>query len=144
MMLGGCTAGMLTGLAVDAFSGRLATLTTVCASIAGIRSLPYWFELHWTQLPAMHAGMLVAGAALLAVAATGPVNLRARILEVIRSAVCTASMLIGMELGILATHMADFAGHPLTVMLAAMLAGMNAGLLAGSLAGGVLCGQDPG
>ncbi len=45
-----CTLGMLSGLAIDLWTGRVAMLATLC--LQGRRGLPYWEMMHWTGLPA--------------------------------------------------------------------------------------------
>jgi hypothetical protein len=99
---------MSIGLAVDAHAGRVAMLAALC--IGGERSPLYLFELHWQQLPAMHAGMI----------ATCLLGLAHR--SVLGSLVCCAFMVAGMTLGSLA--------HTPACMLALMIAGMTWGAVA--------------
>jgi len=103
-----CVLGMSIGLAIDAHAGRVAMLDALC--IAGERSPLYWVELHWQQLPAMHAGMI----------ATSLFRLPHR--SLLGSLVCCAFMVAGMTLGSLA--------HTPASMLALMTAGMTWGAVA--------------
>ena len=103
-----CVLGMSIGLAIDAHAGRVAMLDALC--IGGERSPLYWVELHWQQLPAMHAGMI----------ATSLFRLPHR--SLLGSLVCCAFMVAGMTLGSLA--------HTPASMLALMTAGMTWGAVA--------------
>jgi hypothetical protein len=129
----GCSLGMLVGLGIDDYAGRVATLAALCAS--GSRSFPYWIHLHWTQLPAMHVGMLLGGVLPTAIArpvAIAPPSKHESsrpIAATIRIGWCITLMFIGMEAGALASRSLVSGSYAELAMLGGMVLGMALGSL---------------
>jgi hypothetical protein len=98
-----CLAGMLVGLAIDAGNGRLVSLGAICSF--GSRNPVDSIRLHWSELPAMHAGMSV-------------VMLGALPLGLLRTVRCYGLMLVGMQ-----------AGQTLSTMIVGMILGMAVSIL---------------
>jgi hypothetical protein len=127
-----CTLGMSIGLAIDARDGHLAMLDALCRS--GAINPLYWIQLHWQQLPAMHAGMLIGS--LLTPALTLGRSATTRH-SVLRRLVCCALMLTGMAAGTAAHGMlgGGLLGNSalsLSTMIPLMIVGMTWGTLVGA------------
>jgi hypothetical protein len=121
--------GMLAGLEVDDYAGRVAPLAALC--LGGSRTALYWMQLHWRQLPAMHAGMLLSTFLALPVCnLLGAHNgSNDRSLNLLRSSICISLMLIGMECGALVFQLLFGGALPLSAMIAGMALGMAAASL---------------
>jgi hypothetical protein len=113
-------AGMLVGLWVDLRGIGLPRLAAWCGG-----SLSWsWLPSHWRQLPATHAGMLLAGCC--AVLARRPWQRPRRAFPA--GLPCGAGMLLGMDAGAALCRNPQAGPAPL---LLAMLAGMAWGMVAG-------------
>jgi hypothetical protein len=124
-----CVLGMGVGLLFDAAAGRLATFLGLCST--GPASLLHSMRLHWTLLPAMHLGMLLASSCPVLLGMRpgfGQATLRA----LARNAFCFVLMLAGMSAGALLARGLGPAAMQAPLMIAAMLIGMLAALGAGS------------
>jgi hypothetical protein len=128
-MLLASAAGMLGGLWLDAGAGGLDRLASLCAGAPP--DLPRLLQWHWSELPLAHVGMVAAGLAGIAALPRTP---RGRLLLAgLLSLLCSASMLLGMGLGVLLLlEVAAWLGSPATA--AGTLAGMAAGMVAGAAA----------
>jgi uncharacterized membrane protein YfcA len=138
-MLTACTLGMAAGLGIDDYDGRVATLAEVCAT--GGLSFASLIQLHWQELPAMHAGMII-GAIVAIPRWRGPDETMRRAVEILRAMLCYASMLIGMEAAMWIIPGTYNANQPGATMLAMML-GMTCGLLSGATTVGFATGRFP-
>jgi hypothetical protein len=125
-----CTTGMLAGSLIDLYDGDVAKFAALC--IVGDRSLLYSLCLHWRELPATYAGMLLGGVLAASHSAAARRNEAHRWLQALRAVVCYGSMLAGMEVGMLAVARAFSNPQSPAVMLATMLLGMASGLILAS------------
>ncbi len=112
---------MLVGLAIDAFNGRLTSYGAICSF--GARSFIDSMRLHWSELPAMHAGMSV-------------VLLGALPFGVVRTVRCYGLMLVGMEAGPALIQQLAVTRVASTTLVSMMIAGMLLGMAAARAARG--------
>jgi hypothetical protein len=125
-MLAGCSLGMLAGLAVDNYDGQVATLAALCVS--GSRSFPYWLHVHWSQLRVMHVGMILGS---ISVVPTWPRvrrEMRSLLKGALEFATCTVTMLIGTDVGAIASQSFPATTHSAGAMFVWMRGGMLAGV----------------
>jgi len=125
-----CTTGMLAGSLIDLYNGDVAMFAALC--IVGDRSLLYSLCLHWRELPATYAGMLLGGVLAASHSAAARRKEAHRWLQALRAVACYGSMLAGMEVGMLAVARAFSNPQSPAVMLATMLLGMASGLILAS------------
>ncbi|GAB3759573.1 hypothetical protein GCM10028796_06730 [Ramlibacter monticola] len=123
--------GMLAGMAVDAHSGGLATLSSLCT---GPTDLGAMVLLHVTQLPLAHLGMLGGGLLVLPLMPRLRRGCRRQLCAQLgQNLVCSAWMVVGMAAGSLV--FLELAGWAQAVREpAAVLAGMFAGMVWGMVA----------
>ncbi len=123
-MLAFGTVGMLLGLCLDARRGGLLQLTSWC----GLGDGAPWqsLRLHWLQLPAMHAGMLLGSLCALPLAHYIAARPRAWKTDVACSLACCACMAAGMDIAAISCSRAGGIGANAMwwLMFAGMLAGM--------------------
>lgn len=126
--------GMLSGLALDARGAGLELLTSQCGVLAtsGFFNV---FYLHWSDLPAMHIGMLCAGLGAAPLRrltkAYGHSSLS---VELLGRGLCLAWMLVGMTFGSMLCEWSaiEFIGAPLADSSAVVVTGgMFAGMIGG-------------
>lgn len=116
------TAGMLVGLWMDADDAGVAWLTVWCGG-GGFAWQSMW--LHWQQLPAMHAGMLLGGLCALPVWRARRLDPRSLSTDLTCNLFCSAWMVVGMDLGGgLCRDSASGGVQALLAMLGGMLWGM--------------------
>jgi len=124
--------GMLFGLALDARGPGLAVLASLCRS-GGPSDFLALLHLHWTWLPAMHAGMVVGGMTAIPILRTSRQCCRRQLCaRVFQNAVCSAGMIAGMTFGTLVYQRAAGSfihGDGPTGMLGGMFAGMVWGMV---------------
>ncbi len=118
---------MLAGSLVDSYDGRVAMFAAFC--IVGDRSLIYSLCLHWRELPATYAGMLIGGMLVAGHSAAVRRRQAHRWIAALRAVVCYGSMLAGMEAGMLAIGSFYSSPQSSAVMLATMVFGMTGGVL---------------
>lgn len=121
-MLHLCAIGMLAGFIIDTRDGRFALLAALCTN--GDRSLLYWMQLHWNQLPAMHVGMVIGSLLAMPIAPIARLELRDLLMEALKIISCIGLMLAGMNLGMLALQVVSGRTQSSYVMLAGMGLGM--------------------
>ncbi|ASW03918.1 MULTISPECIES: hypothetical protein [Paraburkholderia] len=132
--------GMLSGLTLDARGPGLDLMTSLCGA-GGLDDFLFASYLHWSWLPAMHAGMLAGGSAALPLARI--TRRRAHSswqTDILRHAACSGWMLAGMTFGVLACQRAAAwfpAGAAPGTGPASMLGGMFAGMVWGMVASAV-------
>jgi hypothetical protein len=124
-----CALGMTVGLAIDANEGRLAMLDALC--LAGQRSQIYWIQLHWQQLPAMHAGMLAGALIALPLPLNAGYAAPAPLSLLLRGFICCVCMLAGMSLGVLTHALVASDALSTSIMVALMIVGMTWGTVLG-------------
>jgi hypothetical protein len=145
MLLPG-TLGMLSGLALDARGAGLELLTSQCGVLAtrGFFAISY---LHWSDLPAMHIGMVCAGlgAAPLRRLTKARVHSSLRV-ELLGRGLCLAWMLVGMTFGSMLCEWSaiEFIAAPLSdwsavVVTGGMFAGMIGGMVAHTALNRAIC-----
>jgi hypothetical protein len=123
--------GMLAGLAIDAHSGGLETLSALCTGPTGLGAM---VKLHVTQLPLAHAGMIGGGLVVLPLMPRLRRGCRRQLCAHLgQNLVCSAWMVVGMAAGSLV--FLELAGWAQAVREpAAVLAGMFAGMVWGMVA----------
>ena len=123
--------GMLTGMAVDAHSGGLDTLSALCTGPAELGAMVL---LHLTQLPLAHLGMVGGGLLVLSLMPRLRRGCRRQLCAQLgQNLVCSAWMVVGMAAGSLV--FLELAGWAQAVREpAAVLAGMFAGMVWGMVA----------
>jgi hypothetical protein len=123
--------GMLAGLAVDARGAGLMALASLCTS-ASVLDLATLLRLHLEWLPAMHAGMAVAGLAAIPLLRLNRRHCRRQLCaRLTQNLACSSWMIVGMSGGTLLAHqLASFGGNLGTsAMLGSMFAGMVWGMV---------------
>ncbi|MEJ8835820.1 hypothetical protein [Ramlibacter sp. AN1133] len=123
--------GMLAGMAIDAHSGGLETLSALCTGPADLGAMVL---VHVTQLPLAHIGMVAGGLVVLPLMPRLRRGCRRQLCAQLgQNLVCSAWMVVGMAAGSLA--MLELAGWAQAVREpAAVLAGMFAGMVWGMVA----------
>lgn len=124
-------AGMLAGMAADAYAGGLETVTSLCAASGGLVAMVL---LHVTQLPLAHVGMIGGGLLVLPLMPKLRRGCRRQLCAQLgQNLVCSAWMVVGMAAG--SVVFLDLAGWAQAVREpAAVLAGMFAGMVWGMVA----------
>lgn len=123
--------GMAAGLALDAHSGGVETLASLCS---GPPDLAATLSLHLTQLPLAHAGMVAGGLLVLPLMPRLRRGCRRQLCaQAGQNLLCSAWMVVGMAAGSLVfLQLAGWAGAVREP--AAVLAGMFAGMVWGMVA----------
>ena len=125
------TVGMLAGMAIDARSGGVETLSALCTGPTGRGGM---LLLHLGQLPLAHAGMVGGGLVVLPLMPRLRRGCRRQLCAQLgQNLVCSAWMVVGMAAGSLV--FLELAGWAQAVREpAAVLAGMAAGMVWGMVA----------
>jgi hypothetical protein len=125
--------GMAAGLALDAHSGGVETLASLCS---GPPDLAATLSLHLTQLPLAHAGMVAGGLLVLPLMPRLRRGCRRQLCaQAGQNLLCSAWMVVGMAAGSLVfLQLAAWAQALEVREPAAMLAGMFAGMVWGMVA----------
>jgi hypothetical protein len=123
--------GMLAGMAVDAHTGGLETLSALCTGPSGLGAMVL---LHLTQLPLAHIGMVAGGLVVLPLMPRLRRGCRRQLCAQLgQNLVCSAWMVVGMAAG--SVVFLELAGWAQAVREpAAVLAGMFAGMVWGMVA----------
>jgi hypothetical protein len=124
-------AGMLAGMAVDAYAGGLETLASLCTGPTGVGAM---LLLHVTQLPLAHLGMVGGGLLVLPLMPRLRRGCRRQLCAQLgQNLVCSAWMVVGMAAG--SVVFLELAGWAQAVREpVAVLAGMIAGMVWGMVA----------
>ena len=123
------TLGMAIGLWIDTRGAGVEMIAAICTQSEGIalRERILW---HWTQLPAMHAGMVLGGlAAIPWLRLTRLACRRQFCARFAQNLVCSAWMTLGMALGGTVVYgLANQSAVGMVLMLGSMIAGMVWGM----------------